>query len=120
MITAQVGDRVVEEERQAWTGSRYLRFRVVVKVTKRQLTTGDGAAWDRETGRSIPRRAGGEVRDVAPGDAARAVREVRRARVRSDISFAERYADSLTDDEVAALDTVLSQIAARLRASVSR
>jgi len=118
MIKAQVGDRVVEESRRGWSPMRWLRFRTVVKVTATRLTTDTGEVWDRESGRRVPREPRSEVRDLVPGDDARAVREARRARVRSDLSAVERYSDQLTDLEVEALDTVMSQIAARLRIGV--
>jgi len=118
MIQAKVGDRVVEESRRGWSPMRWLRFRTVTKVTATRLTTDTGEVWERETGWSVPRKAGGEVRDVAPGDDARAVREARRKRVRSHLWTVERHGDQLTDLEVEELDTVLSQISARLRIGV--
>jgi len=118
MISAKVGDRVVEEERYGWSSSHRMRFRTVTKATVARLTTDDGMVWDRKTGRRVPKATPGRIRDEEPGDVARAALEVCRWRVRDDLSTAARHPDQLTNDEVVVIDTVLRQIAARLRASV--
>jgi|GEM_PF-4737015 len=118
MIKAQVGDRVVEESRRGWSPMRWLRFRTVTKVTATRLTTDTGEVWDRESGRRVPKATPGRIRDEEPGDVARAALEVCRWRVRDDLSTAARHPHQLTNDEVVVIDTVLRQIAARLRASV--
>jgi hypothetical protein len=115
-IRAVPGESVLLHTTESWNKLETYTFLVVQRGTASRVTTEDGRVWDRATGRRIPAKEGGEVRDVVPGDHEKAAAAQRRREIHHALWRAEKLKAYLTDEEIAALHPVMISIVPRLEA----